>query len=285
MSLQFLRAGLVAATAMTVMAMAQPAMASVIVPGFDTSSFPANDDGATGAIALGFTVNYFGVDYVQAFVSNNGYLTFNSGQGTYTPSGLGAGYTGQPIIAPFFADVDTRGTGSGLTTYGTGTFDGHDAFGATWVDVGYYSGQTNKLNSFQVLLVDRSDVSSGDFDIYFNYDKIQWETGGASGGSNGLGGTSAAAGYNAGTGAPDTFGQLAGSLVNGALLDGGPNSLVANSNIGVDGRYLFTVRNGSVTVPTTPGAVPEPATWAMMIAGFGLAGAALRRRNLAVTFA
>ena len=27
-------------------------------------------------------------------------------------------------------------------------------------------------------------------------------------------------------------------------------------------------------------AVPEPATWAMMIAGFGLAGAALRRQRL-----
>lgn len=30
-------------------------------------------------------------------------------------------------------------------------------------------------------------------------------------------------------------------------------------------------------------AVPEPATWAMMIVGFGAAGALLRRRNLAVT--
>ena len=29
-------------------------------------------------------------------------------------------------------------------------------------------------------------------------------------------------------------------------------------------------------------AVPEPASWAMMIAGFGLTGAALRRRRIAV---
>jgi hypothetical protein len=29
-------------------------------------------------------------------------------------------------------------------------------------------------------------------------------------------------------------------------------------------------------------AVPEPATWALMIAGFGMAGAAARRRNLAL---
>ncbi|HEY1154389.1 MAG TPA: PEPxxWA-CTERM sorting domain-containing protein, partial [Pseudolabrys sp.] len=31
--------------------------------------------------------------------------------------------------------------------------------------------------------------------------------------------------------------------------------------------------------PGTAPAVPEPATWAMMIAGFGLAGAAIRSRQ------
>jgi len=34
-----------------------------------------------------------------------------------------------------------------------------------------------------------------------------------------------------------------------------------------------------------PGAVPEPASWAMMIAGFGLVGSAMRRRSLSVRFA
>ena len=36
----------------------------------------------------------------------------------------------------------------------------------------------------------------------------------------------------------------------------------------------------------TPGGVPEPAAWAMMLAGFGLVGSAMRRREkVAVTFA
>lgn len=41
--------------------------------------------------------------------------------------------------------------------------------------------------------------------------------------------------------------------------------------------------NVSVSGPSAipPGAVPEPASWAMMIAGFGLTGAALRRRRRA----
>jgi hypothetical protein len=36
--------------------------------------------------------------------------------------------------------------------------------------------------------------------------------------------------------------------------------------------------DGSVVPPPTPG-VPEPAAWAMMISGFGLVGAAARRRR------
>ncbi|HEX7946054.1 MAG TPA: PEPxxWA-CTERM sorting domain-containing protein, partial [Phenylobacterium sp.] len=48
---------------------------------------------------------------------------------------------------------------------------------------------------------------------------------------------------------------------------------------------LFSDNNGalrvSVTGSSVTGGVPEPATWAMMIAGFGLAGATLRRRRTA----
>ena len=47
------------------------------------------------------------------------------------------------------------------------------------------------------------------------------------------------------------------------------------------GTAIFTL--GSATVPGSGnlpgGAVPEPATWAMMLGGFGLLGGAIRRRN------
>ena len=43
-------------------------------------------------------------------------------------------------------------------------------------------------------------------------------------------------------------------------------------------RHAF-ILNPIATVP--PSAVPEPATWAMMLVGFGLAGSAIRRRRLA----
>lgn len=258
-----------------------PAQAGPVDPGFRSTTFPANDDNATGSISLGFSANYFGTTYTNTFVSNNGYITFNIGQGTYTPSGLGAGYSGQPIIAPFFADVDTRGAGSGLTSYGSGTYAGHTAFGVTWPAVGYYPSQSNLLNTFQLILTDRSDTGGGNFDIYFNYDQIQWETGSASGGVNGFGGVPAAAGFNAGqSGNPaGTYYQLPGSLTTLAFIDGGPFSLAAGTNDGVTGQYLFQVRNGTIVVtdptgPTTP-TVPEPATMAILAAG--LVGLAVRR--------
>src|SRR5271165_7148134 len=113
------------------------AQANPIAAGFNASTVPICDDCFTAGQNLGFTADFFGVNYTQTFVSNNGYVTFNSGQGTYTPTGLTAAYSGQPIIAPFFADVDTRGAGT--VTYGTGTYAGRNAFGVTWNGVGYFA--------------------------------------------------------------------------------------------------------------------------------------------------
>lgn len=254
------------------------AQATTVASGFDANTLAANDDGSTGLVSLPFSINFYGTDYSSLYVNNNGNVTFNAPQSTFTPSGLGSSYIGQPIIAPFFGDVDTRGAGSGLTSYGNGSYAGHSAFGVTWPGVGYYNSHTDKLNTFQLIVVDRSDTGVGNFDFYFNYDQIQWETGDASSGSGGLGGISAAVGYNAGqSGNPaGTYAMLAGSLINGALLDGGPNSLVAGTNDGVAGQFLFQVRNGSVVPPV---GVPEPGTLGMLVLGLLALGWLVRRRH------
>ena len=44
--------------------------------------------------------------------------------------------------------------------------------------------------------------------------------------------------------------------------------------------YAYLDGFGAVVPP--PGGAPEPATWAMLIAGFGLAGTAMRRRRAAL---
>lgn len=247
-----------------VLALAGSAFGS-IEPGFNANTLSGNDDGYVGPVAIGFNANYFGTTYSQLWVNNNGNVTFGSGMSTYTPFGL-TGALGKPIIAPFFADVDTRT--SNPVKYGPGTFGGNTAFGVTWNQVGYYQTSTDRLNTFQLLLVDRSDIGPGDFDICFNYGQIQWETGDASGGSGGLGGSSAVVGYSNGTGDVGTNYQVPGSGVNGAFLDGGPNSL---STIG---RMCFEVRNGEVT-PIPP--VPTPSAFLLGAIGLGCAGAVKRR--------
>jgi hypothetical protein len=210
-------------------------------PNCEQNVLPANDDGSTDAVSLPFTLSFFGTDYSQLYVNNNGNVTFDAPMGTYTPFDIDADTP--PIIAPFFADVDTRGDGSGLVTYGDTTFEGHPAFCVDWPDVGYYDSETDKLNDFQLLLVDRDDVAPGDFDIVFNYDQIQWETGDASGGVDGLGGTSAGVGYSAGDGNASDFFQLPGSLVNGAFLDSNPTTGLVDNSYGnsLPGRYIFHV--------------------------------------------
>lgn len=60
----------------------------------------------------------------------------------------------------------------------------------------------------------------------------------------------------------------------GLVFDDASRNVVLTSASGFDYRYS--------AFPDTGGAVPEPATWALMIAGFGLAGSALRRRRHAL---
>lgn len=210
-------------------------------PGCEANVLPANDDGSTGEVELPFELNFFGSRYSSLWVNNNGNVTFGGPMGTYTPFDIES--TTPPMIAPFFADVDTRGEGSGLVTYGTTTFEGRTAFCVDWLNVGYFAEQTDKLNDFQLVLVDRSDAAPGDFDIVFNYGQIQWETGDASGGSDGLGGISAGAGYSNGDGDAAHFYQLPGSLENGALLDSNQATGLVNNDYGtsIPGRYRFHV--------------------------------------------
>lgn len=225
-------------------------------PGFSTNVLDRNDDGSTDLVPLGFAINFFGKVRNAAYVNNNGNLTFDDSLATYTPFGLQK--TSREIIAPFFADVDTRGPKSALVTYGQDTVNGRKAFAANYINVGYFASHDDKLNRFQVVIIDRSDTGPGNFTIEFNYEKIVWETGDASGGVNGFGGTPVTVGWSNGTTDAGTSFELPGSLVSGSFLDSGPKALVrAHLNTSQVGRLVFQARDGVLSPGLTVTGGPQ----------------------------
>jgi hypothetical protein len=273
------------------------ASAQAVRTGFNGTSDGRNDDGtfttggcnngASGGtcsgtlVPIGFNANLFGTTFNSVYVNTNGNITLNSPYSTFTPQSLKGGGI-PPILAPFFSDVDTRATASGVVSFGTGTVGTSNAFGVNWPDVGYFSEGTDKLNIFQLVMIDRNDTGAGNFDFEFNYNQVQWELGDADDGHGGLGtpGQSCAfAGYSNGlAGASNVSANLEGSGTCGALLDGGANALITHSlNSDVNGRYLFSVRNGEVVTPP-PTTVPEPSSLALLGTGLFALVPMMKRR-------
>ncbi|SDF11790.1 DUF4214 domain-containing protein [Limimaricola pyoseonensis] len=225
--------------------------------GFGENILPANDDLSTSQIDLSPIfedgINFFGNVYRGVWINNNGSITFDAPRAAFTPDVI-TGISNNPEITPFFGDVDTRGDAVGATAGGNSTgsnlvyYDFNevtDQFIVTWDDVGYYEMRTDKLNAFQLILTDQGN---GDFDIEFRYEDINWTTGEASGGIDGLGGEVARAGYTAGTGADGTFFELPAS--------GNQDAILAldetEGNTGLTGRWKFPVRNGGIVESIVP---------------------------------
>ena len=91
--------------------------AAAIEPFALPDALAASDDSSSAAVPIGFPINFFGVTRTELFVSNNGNVTLDAALSASTPFGLAT--TRQAIIAPFFADVDTRAAGSGIVRFGT----------------------------------------------------------------------------------------------------------------------------------------------------------------------
>jgi hypothetical protein len=50
-----------------------PVFAAAVRTGlFSDNTLPANDDGSSGLVGIGFGANFFGTSYNQVFVNNNG---------------------------------------------------------------------------------------------------------------------------------------------------------------------------------------------------------------------
>jgi hypothetical protein len=217
------------------------------------------DDGYTDAIALPFTFCFYGTNESQFYINNNGNVSFNGGYYDFTSTGFPV--NGYPMLAPFWADVDTRAVAApnGEVWY---KIEPHHVI-VIWNNVGYYQMQGDKRNTFELIFTDGTDPIIGvGNNVAFSYSAMQWTTGSASGGVGGFGGTPATVGVNKGDGVKYALvGRFdhAGTDYDGA---GG-----ANDGVGyLEGQYYtFNACLENVIIP--PNNVPTLSQWGLIILG------------------
>ena len=185
--------------------------------------------------AFGAGLNFYGTTYTTMFVNNNGNISFRAAQTSYNPQAFPS--AANPMIAPWWADVDTRGGGQPARNNVCWFVESGRAV-ITWDRVGYYNAHDNLQNSFQIVLRNRADVGAGDFDVEFRYERCAWTTGDASGGLDGLGGTPAQIGFDAGDRLRSLTHPLSRTM---SVLD-----VCRSSNVGQRGIWRYTVRGGVV---------------------------------------
>jgi len=104
------------------------------------------------------------------FLNTNGTITFAAPLAT--PTATAFPILDQPMIAPWWADVDTRGGGSVCFHLEP------NRLVATWHDVGYFDGHADRRNDFQMILSTRPLCDGpGNFDVEFRYHRCEWVSG------------------------------------------------------------------------------------------------------------
>ena len=200
-----------------------------------------NDDGGYGRPidlrpAFPGGLGFFGRMFNTFYLNTNGNITFNGELSQYTPDAFPV--ANQPMIAPWWADVDTRG--GGQPTNNSICFHIEpNRIVVTWHNVGYYSSHNDRLNDFQMILsTSGSCTTGGDFDVEFRYNRCEWITGDASGGTGGFGGTPAQVGFDAGN--RMNFVALPESRMPTII------NVCRSSNVpgGAPGLYRFQIRGG-----------------------------------------
>jgi len=233
--------------------------------GFGPLALPRNDDGShplalAGILSQGLRIG--GATYDALWVNTNGTLSFGGPLAGHDTAALAA--APGPVLAVFAADVDTRLRGEGLESgqiwlhESPAAAPGGGALTATWAEVGFYRRNTDLVNSFQVRI--QAGTAPGDADITVRYGQVTWVSGDLDGGSGGLGGSAALAGFSPGVGA--------------AFLPVGPSgNELAWLSLGQPGGFApvwtLSLRGGVASIaegvpdetpppPDAPGPEPEP---------------------------
>ncbi|CAF1120774.1 unnamed protein product [Adineta steineri] len=222
-------------------------------PEIGDSTVPTNDDESVGPLGLPHIFPYFDNNHRQIWVANNGLFSFLSAIPQFTPEPFPLA-NDQRLVTGFWADIDTRGAVSGignkvyyhiytdvsLTDTTTEVFTKASGYvrsffpqqrpfeptmviTGTWYRVGAYSGKTDRLNTFQIVLATDEDRSF----VFILYNDLQWA------GTSYTSEPYAQAGFNAGDGI--AFEMLPYSRTQDIV------KLVNVSNVNVPGLFVFRV--------------------------------------------
>ena len=153
-----------------------------------------SDDGFV-EVTLDFPFTFYGTTYTAGtpiYINNNGNLSFFS---EYTAFDTINFPTDEfTMIAPFWADVDTRTRGNVYYK------QENNKLIVIWDQVGYYFRKNDKANTFQVVLTSDPANLDGRGNVCFCYADMDWTGGEATGGKFGFGGQPATVGMNRGNG-------------------------------------------------------------------------------------
>jgi PEP-CTERM motif len=161
---------------------------------------------------------------------------------------------GTPVINPPFTNDGSGGT----LSFGYKTATGPD-FGASWTQLTKYAG----LSALRFVGGGTNFVDDGGIFTSTVVIKGDWSAVGVTGGH-------VLVGFNPAYSATSNF-----------VYD----NISDTTRIGVQTTNFVNGSNPSIDFFLLGGAVPEPSSWALLITGFGLTGAAMRRRRLATALA
>lgn len=106
------------------------------------------DDVGLGPFNLGFTFNYYGTNYTQAYVNINGTITFGSNYSAYSNGPLASSGANNTVYA-FWDDLNTQG--SRIIYYATVGEAPNRKFVTQWTNI-YFHGTVVQLGTFQIIL-------------------------------------------------------------------------------------------------------------------------------------
>jgi len=133
---------------------------------------PIDSGSRTGAIDIGFTVNFFGTSYSNLYLNTNGGVLFDNPSNRYDVSLTNYAVTQQtslisPMTVDLYYDVDESNMWIARTV-----ISGKKAFVVSWEEFDECctsSSPDDEAASFQFVFIDNG---SGNFIAYFNYDKF-----------------------------------------------------------------------------------------------------------------